>query len=149
MTVIMLVDSKTFGSIAYLMLIDCADSDEKCNSNSARMFTGVKSSTVHDDMLHTDLRPCLLQHLQSASCHQLFIPHHWHSVCYWAFCTAGPMAYELLLVTLCDSTRSFDSFRSDLKTYLFSVYMHVQCIRGVVTVRCELTLMLTWIQYWL
>jgi len=39
-----------------------------------------------------------------------------------AFSVAGLMAWNLLPDTDHDPTRSFDSFRRDFKTFLFSVY---------------------------
>jgi len=39
-----------------------------------------------------------------------------------AFSVAGPSAWNSLPDYLWDPTRSFDSFRSDLKTFLFSLY---------------------------
>jgi len=54
------------------------------------------------------------QHLRSASSRQLFVPRHRCSMFgRRAFSVAGPAAWNSLLG---DPTRSFDSFRSDLKT---------------------------------
>jgi len=70
------------------------------------------------------------QHLRSASCHQLFIPGHQHSMFgRRAFSVAGLMAWNLLPDTVCDLTFSFDSFRCDLKNFFC-----LQCIRCFVTV---------------
>ena len=59
------------------------------------------------------------QHLRSAGCHQLFVPRHRRSMFgRWAFSVAGPAAWNSLPDYLRDPSRSFDSFRRDLKTFL-------------------------------
>jgi len=61
------------------------------------------------------------QHLQSASCHQLFVPRHRRSMfvgplgLLWP-ARPGPAAWNSLPCYLRDPSRSFDSFRRDLKT---------------------------------
>lgn len=63
------------------------------------------------------------QHLRSASSHQLFVPRHRRSMFgRRAFSVAGPAAWNSLPDYLRDPTRSIDSFRRDLKTFLFSFY---------------------------
>ena len=63
------------------------------------------------------------QHLRSAGCRQLFILRHRHSMLgRLAFSVAGPAAWNLLPDCLQDPSRSFDSFRWDLKTFLFLFY---------------------------
>jgi len=63
------------------------------------------------------------QHLRSDGCRQLFVPRHWRSMFgRQAFSVAGPAAWNSLPDYLRDPTRSFDSFRQDLKTFLFSFY---------------------------
>jgi len=70
------------------------------------------------------------QHLRSASCHQLFVPHYRRSMfCRRAvsFSVAGPMVWNLLLPDILrDPTCSLDSFRCDLKSFLFSVFYSAQ-----------------------
>ena len=59
----------------------------------------------------------------SAGCHQLFILRHRHSTFgRRAFSVAGPAVWNSLPDYLRDPSRSFDSFRRDLKTFLFSFY---------------------------
>ena len=61
------------------------------------------------------------QHLRSAGCRQLFVPRHRRSMLgHRAFSVAGPAAWNSLPDYLRDPSRSFDSFRRDLKTFLFS-----------------------------
>ena len=63
------------------------------------------------------------QHLRSAGCHQLFVPRHRRSMFgRQAFSVADPAARNSLPDYLRDLSRSFDSFRLDLKTFLFSFY---------------------------
>ena len=63
------------------------------------------------------------QYLRSAGCHQLFVPRHRRSMFgRQAFSVAGPAAWNSLPDYLRDPSRSFDSFRRDLKTFLFSFY---------------------------
>jgi len=64
------------------------------------------------------------QHLRSAGRHQLFVARHRRSVFgRRAFSVAGPAAWNSLPYYLRDPSRSFDSFRRDLKTsFLFSFY---------------------------
>jgi len=71
-------------------------------------------------------------HLQSAGCHQLFVPRHRRSMFgRRAFSVAGPAACNSLPdLYLRDPSRSADSFRRDLKTLLFSIYQRTQRIRG-------------------
>jgi len=59
------------------------------------------------------------QHWRSAGCRQLFVPRHRRSmfVCR-AFPVAGPAAWNSLPDYLRDPSRSFDSFRRDLKTFI-------------------------------
>jgi len=71
---------------------------------------------VHDGILHADL-----QH-----CHQLCVPHRWHSAfgC-WVFSVADPTVWNLLSHSLWDLMHFFDSFWHDLKIF-FSLLVHVQ-----------------------
>ena len=63
------------------------------------------------------------QDLRTASSRQLFVPQHRRSMFgRRAFSVAGLAAWNSLPDYLQDPTRSFDSFRSDLKTFLFSLY---------------------------
>ena len=63
------------------------------------------------------------QHLRSAGCHQLFVPRHRRSMFgRRAFSVAGPAACNSLADYMRDPSRSFDSFRRDLKTFLFWFY---------------------------
>ena len=63
------------------------------------------------------------QHLRSAGCHQLFVPRHRRSMFgRRANSVAGPAACNSLPDYLRDPPRSTDSFRRDLKTFLFSFY---------------------------
>jgi len=63
------------------------------------------------------------QHLRSAGCHQLFVPRHRRSMFgRRAFSVAGPSACNSLPDYLRDPSSSADSFRRDLKTFLFSFY---------------------------
>ena len=62
------------------------------------------------------------------------------------FSVAGPAAWNSLPDYLRDPSHSFDGFRRDLKTFLFSFYQCTQCIRGFVImhyVNLLLTLTLT------
>jgi len=63
------------------------------------------------------------QQLRSAGSCPLFIPRHRRSMFgRLAFSVAGPVAWNSLPDYLRDLTCSFDSFRSDLKTFLFLLY---------------------------
>jgi len=63
------------------------------------------------------------QHLRSTGCHQLFVPRHRRLMFgRRAFSVAGPAAWNLLPDYLRDPSRSFGSFRQDLKSFLFSFY---------------------------
>ena len=90
-----------------------------CNGPS---MSAVQSTTVYmadgcmihiSDIVHR-------QHLRSAGCHQLFVPRHRHSIMFGrrAFSVAGPAAWNSLPDYLRDPSRSFDSFRRDLKSFL-------------------------------
>ena len=85
------------------------------------------------------------QHLRSACCHQLLVPRHRRSIFgRRSFSVAGPNS---LPDYLGDPTRSVDSFRRDLKTFLFSLYLRVR-IRGLAIMRYVnllLTLTLTYV----
>jgi len=49
------------------------------------------------------------------------------------FSVEGPLAWNSLPDYLLDPTRSFDSFRRDLKTFLVVVLLaYIQCIRGYI-----------------
>jgi len=85
-------------------------------------MSAVQSTTVYtadgcmihiSDIVHR-------QHLRSAGCHQLFVPRHRHSIMFGrrAFSVAGPAAWNSLPDYLRDPSRSFDSFRRDLKSFL-------------------------------
>jgi len=50
--------------------------------------------------------------------HQLLVPRHRSTLRRRAFSEAGPTAWNSLPGYLRDSTRSFDIFRRDLKTFL-------------------------------
>jgi len=62
-----------------------------------------------------------------------------------AFSVAGPAACNSLPdLYLRDPSRSADSFRQDLKTFLFSIYQRTQRIRGFAIMRyVDLLLTLT------
>jgi len=61
------------------------------------------------------------QHLLSAGYQQVFVPRHRRSMFgRRAFSIAGLAAWNSLPDYLRDPSRSFDSFRRDLKTFLFS-----------------------------
>jgi len=61
------------------------------------------------------------QHLRSAGCHQLLVSRHRRSMFgRRAFSVAGPAPWNSLPDYLRDPTRSVDSCRPDLKTFLFS-----------------------------
>jgi len=63
------------------------------------------------------------QHLRSAGRHQLLAPRHRRSMFgRRAFSVAGPAAWNSLPDYLREPDRSVDSFRRDLKTFLFSLY---------------------------
>jgi len=63
------------------------------------------------------------QHLRSTGSRQLFVPRYCHlTFGHQAFSVAGLAAWNLLPDYLRDPTRSFGSFRSDLKTFLFPLY---------------------------
>jgi len=56
-------------------------------------------------LLHANLRHCQLAPAQSASCHQLFVPHHQCSVIgNLALCVAGQIAWNLSPDNLRDPT---------------------------------------------
>jgi len=64
------------------------------------------------------------QHLRSAGCHQLFdIPRHrrWLFGCR-PFSMAGTRYQAIIITLLRDPSRFFDSFRRDLKTFLWSMH---------------------------
>ena len=92
----------------------------------------VLTATVHRCLMHKAPHCCILatdtarrQHLRSAGsgCHQLIVPRHRRSTFgRRAFSVAGPVAWNSLPDYLRDPTRSVDSFRRDLKTFLFSLY---------------------------
>ena len=63
------------------------------------------------------------RHLQSASRHQLVVPHYRCSMFgRRAFAVSGPTVWNTLPDNLRDSGRSSDSFRCSLKTFLYSSY---------------------------
>ena len=66
------------------------------------------------------------QHLRSARCRQLLVPRHRRSMfdrrAFSVAGAAGPAAWNSLPDCLGDPTRSVNSFRRDLKTFLFSLY---------------------------
>jgi len=83
------------------------------------------------------------QHLRSAGCRQLFVPRHRRSMFgRRAFSVAGAAACNSLPDYLRDLSRSFDSFRRDLKTFLSSFYQRTQRTRGFAIMRC-INLLLT------
>jgi len=63
------------------------------------------------------------QHLRSAGCHQLFVPRHRRSMFgRRAFSVSGPATWHSLPNYLRDPSRSADSFRRDLHTFLYLFY---------------------------
>jgi len=71
------------------------------------------------------------QHLQSAGCHQLFVPRHQRSMFgRRAFSVAGPAAWNSLPDYLRDPSRSFDSYSRDLKKLFFSRFTSVHSALG-------------------
>jgi len=88
------------------------------------------------------------QHLRSAGSHQLFVPRHQRSVFgRRAFSVAGPAAWNSFPDYLRDPSRSFGSFRRDLKaSFLVLLAQRTQSIRGFAIMRyinLLLTLILT------
>ena len=72
---------------------------------------------------HISSTSCRRQHLRSADCHQLFVPRHRRSMFgRRALSVAGPATWNSLPDYLRDPSRSFDSFRRDLKTFLYSFH---------------------------
>ena len=68
---------------------------------------------------------------QSPTFHQLSVPRHRLSTYdRRAFSVAGPTVWNSLPDDLGDLECSADIFRQSLKTFLFSQYKCVQCIRG-------------------
>ena len=64
---------------------------------------------------------CKCRHLRSANRQQLLVPRYRRSALGpRAFSVAGPRAWNALPDVLRDPTRSSDSFRSTLKTFLFA-----------------------------
>jgi len=81
------------------------------------------------------------QHLRSAGCRQLLMPRHRRSMFgRRAFSVAGPEAWNSLPDYLRDPACSVDSFRRDLKTFLFSLYQRAQRIRGF-AITCYINLL--------
>ena len=88
---------------------------------------------------HSLLLIACRQRLRSAGYHQLFLPRYQHSLFgRRAFSVAGPSAWNSLPDYLWDASRSFDSFRQDLGTFLYT-----QCIRGFAIMH-YINLLLTW-----
>jgi len=91
------------------------------------------------------------QHLWSAGCHQLFVPRHRRSMFGCRACSVtGLTAWNSLPDYRRDPSRSFDSFRRDLKTSFFFLFFRfcqrTQRIRGFAIMRYTnllLTLTLT------
>jgi len=92
--------------------------------------TQTERKTDRQTTLHNDVRsnsPRLAQradiarrqHLRSAGCHQMFVPRHRRSM---FGRRAFSVAWNSLPDYLRDPSRSFDSFRRDLTTFLFSFY---------------------------
>ena len=83
-----------------------------------------KHHIPHDGLLHPHLRHCSSPASAVRCCHQLFVPRHRRSMFgRRAFFVAGPAACNSLPDCLRDLSRSFDSFRLDLKTtFLYSLY---------------------------
>jgi len=74
-------------------------------------------------LLHPHVRPFSSEAPAVRVSRQLFVLRHRRSMFgRRAFSVAGPAAWNSLPDYFRDPTRSFDSFRSDLKTYLFSLY---------------------------
>jgi len=94
---------------------------------SVRGCASVRASGILD-RLTVDLQfPFAATHneskLRSAGCRQLFLQRHRRSMFgRRAFSVADPAAWNSLPDYLRDPSRSFDSFRRDLKTFLFSFY---------------------------
>jgi len=102
-----------------------------------------QSTAVHNGLLHPHLRHCSspASAVRRLTIHQLFVglPRHRRSMFgRRTFCEAGP-AWNSLPDYLRDPSRSFDSFRRDLKTLLFSFYQRTQCIRGFANMRYKCT----------
>jgi len=94
----------------WMFLSECSQTLHNCSPVSA-----VQSSTVHDRMLHTDLRHCPSAASTVCQLPSAVVPRHCRSKFgSRAFSVAGLMAWNLLLDTLRDMTFSFDSFRHDL-----------------------------------
>ena len=82
-------------------------------------MSAVQGTTVHERLLHHTSDIARWQHLRSAGCR----PRHRRSMFgQRGFPVAGPAACSSLPNYLWDPTRSVDSFRRDLKTFLFSFY---------------------------
>ena len=98
-----------------------------CSTSCVQRFTAVCSTRHH---ITWKIAPSLRttdtarhQHLRSAGCHQLLVPRHRRFIFgRRAFSVAGPVAWNSLPDYLRDPTRSVDSFRRDLKIFIFSLY---------------------------
>ena len=74
------------------------------------------------------------QHLWSATQQLLVIPHHQlNSYGRRAFCVAGPSVWNSLLDSLRNPIIGQNSFRQSLKTFLYTTYCCIQCVRGFTT----------------
>jgi len=82
------------------------------------------------------MKKTLIWLMGAISSRQLFVQRHRRSMfSLRAFSVAGPAACNSLPDYLRHPTRSFDSFRSDLKTFRFSLYQRTQRIRGFAIMR--------------
>jgi len=71
------------------------------NGSDSSLVGRTHSLTVLDWLQHSDVRYCQSSCLQSATCHQLNMPRHWCSrLGHRAFSTAGPRAWNLLVLTI-------------------------------------------------
>jgi len=95
--------------------------------NHDHVLDGVQILSLEAAILRGKGRPIAkymyMEHLWSAGCRQLLVPRHRRSMFgRRAFSVAGPTAWNSLPDYLRNPTRSVDSFRRDLKTFLFSLY---------------------------
>ena len=95
-----------------------------CRLMLVQSMSAAQGTTVHDGLLHTHLRHCsspapaVCRQSLSCSYRDTGVP----CSVVGPFSLAGLAAWNSLPDYLRDLTRSFDSFRSDLKTFLFSLY---------------------------
>jgi len=88
-----------------------------CNGSP---MSAAQSTIVHERLLHPHLRHCSSAGLPRR---QLLVQRHRRSMFgRRALSVAGPAAWNSLPDYLRNPTRSVDSFRRDLKTFLFAFY---------------------------